>query len=114
MVDTVEKADRWSEFKVEAVPGKAPDQGTPHWNAVIAPACTILWGVPNPTWKRIEDLRANIDLDMIPEKALKAKNQPVHGKVGRVASGSPQSQVIALSTRHSEVAPLGFGPFHKL
>ena len=71
--DAIEKAKRWDEFIIESAPGQTPrKKRTRYRNSIISLACTILWRVPNPTWKTIEDLRGEFYMENIPEMALKA------------------------------------------
>ena len=52
IVDAIEVADRWEEFKIEHVPGQPPGKGSRYRNAVVAMACVMLWGTPDPSWKK--------------------------------------------------------------
>ena len=51
IVDAIEVADRWEEFKIENVAGQPPGKGSKYRNVVVAMACVMLWGTPDPSWK---------------------------------------------------------------
>ena len=64
----------------------------------------------------IEDMRVDIDLEIISEKALRAQTDHYMERLEGLraeAHGIFADQVVALSTRHSEVAPPGYGLCHK-
>ena len=42
IVDAIEVAGRWDEFKFENVPGQPPGKGSQYRNAVVAMACVVL------------------------------------------------------------------------
>ena len=51
IVDAIEAADRWNDFRIENMLGQPPAKGTKYRHAIVALASVMLWGMPNPSWK---------------------------------------------------------------
>ena len=88
--DAIEMAGRWDEFKIENAPGQPPGRGSPYRNSVVAMACAMLRGTPDPPWKNVQELIKDLD----PETASQGMATQV-GAVcctsGGVASGSSRA-----------------------
>ena len=72
VVNAIEKADRWHEFAIPCVHGQAPTKGVPYRNAVVAMVCTMLFGVPDPSWANLKQVK--VGLDNILPKTMRAKS----------------------------------------
>ena len=75
IVDAIEASDRWNDFIIENVPGQAPGKGSKYRNAIVSLASVMLWGVPNPSWKEVQQIVKEADPASIPRKALQNKSE---------------------------------------
>ena len=64
IVNAIERADRWKEFTIESIPGKAPEKGSLYRNSTFSLVLHHVMRVPNPTWKSIEDLRGELNMEL--------------------------------------------------
>ena len=75
IVDAIEASDRWNDFVIENVPGQAPGKGSKYRNAVVALASVMLCGVPNPSWKEVQEIVKEADPGSIPRRALQHRSE---------------------------------------
>ena len=66
IVDAIEMAGRWEEFKIENVPGLPPGRGFQYRNSVVALACVLLWGTSDSSWKDVQEIIRDLDPAMVP------------------------------------------------
>ena len=77
IVDTIEETERLEEFKIIPAHGQAASKGSEYRNSVVALACSILWGVPDPPWAYVEELQRQnrINLDVVPDRAMRVRSK---------------------------------------
>ena len=74
IVDAIEMAGRWEVFKIENVPGQPLGRGSEYRKSVVALACVLLWGTPDPSWKNVQDIIQDLDPAVVPCKALQHRS----------------------------------------